>query len=44
MYIPNTHFDAYIFGTTATPYDAYKYAIGEAIKHPLGFDMKLESP
>ena len=37
-------FDAYIFGVTATPYDAYKYAIGEAIKHPLGFDMKLREP
>ncbi|MDB9906607.1 DUF3604 domain-containing protein [Gammaproteobacteria bacterium] len=37
-------FDAYIFGVTATPYDAYKYAIGEAIKHPLGFDMKLKEP
>jgi len=29
---------------TATPYDAYKYATGEAIKHPLGFDMKLREP
>jgi len=37
-------FDAYIFGVTATPYDAYTYAIGEAIKHPLGFDMKLREP
>ncbi len=37
-------FDAYIFGVTATPYDAYKYATGEAIKHPLGFDMKLREP
>ena len=37
-------FDAYIFGVTATPYDAYKYATGEAIKHPLGVDMKLREP
>ncbi len=37
-------FDAYIFGVTATPYDAYKYATGETIKHPLGFDMKLREP
>ena len=29
---------------TATPYDAYRYAKGEAIKHPLGFDMKLREP
>ena len=28
-------FDAYIFGNTkTTPADAYKYAIGEPIKHP----------
>ena len=37
-------FDAYIFGVTATPYDAYKFATGEAIKHPLGFDMQLKEP
>ena len=37
-------FDAYIFGVTATPYDAYRYATGETIKHPLGFDMKLKEP
>jgi len=37
-------FDAYIFGVTATPYDAYRYAKGEAIKHPLGYDMKLREP
>lgn len=28
-------FDAYIFGTKATPDDAYKYAKGDIIKHPL---------
>ena len=37
-------FDAYIFGTTATPDDAYKYAKGNSIKHPLGFDMQLREP
>ena len=37
-------FDAYIFGVTATPYDAYKYAIGEGIKHPLGYEMKIKEP
>lgn len=37
-------FDAYIFGTKATPDDAYKYAKGDIIKHPLGFDMQLEDP
>ena len=37
-------FDAFIFGTTASPDDAYRYAKGGAIKHPLGFDMQLDDP
>jgi hypothetical protein len=37
-------FDAYAFGTVATPYDAYRYAKGEAIPHPAGFDVKLNRP
>ena len=37
-------FDAFIFGTTNTPDDAYKYAKGGTIQHPLGFDMKLRPP
>ena len=37
-------FDAYIFGTTATPDDAYKYAKGGTIQHPLGFDMQMREP
>jgi hypothetical protein len=37
-------FDAFAFGTIATPSDAYRYAKGEAIKHPAGFDMKLPAP
>tara|TARA_B100000953_G_scaffold67014_1_gene53694 strand:- start:6902 stop:9013 length:2112 start_codon:yes stop_codon:yes gene_type:complete len=37
-------FDAFIFGTTATPDDAYRYAKGESIKHALGFDMQLREP
>ena len=37
-------FDAYIFGTTATPDDAYIYAKGNSIKHPLGYDMQLREP
>jgi hypothetical protein len=36
--------DAYAFGTLATPYDAYRFAKGEAIKHPAGFDMQLDRP
>ncbi|MFT6437513.1 MAG: hypothetical protein ACJAVI_005588 [Candidatus Azotimanducaceae bacterium] len=34
-------FDAYAFGTLASPYDAYRFAKGEAIKHPAGFEMQL---
>ena len=37
-------FDAYVFGVTASPDDAYKYAKGEAIYHPLGYEMKLREP
>lgn len=37
-------FDAYAFGTVATPYDAYRYAKGEAIPHPAGFNVKLSRP
>ncbi|MEM9670062.1 MAG: DUF3604 domain-containing protein [Pseudomonadota bacterium] len=37
-------FDAYAFGTTASPSDAYRFARGEAISHPSGFDMQLERP
>jgi len=37
-------FDASAFGTTASPADAYRYAQGEAIKHPSGFDVQLAQP
>ncbi len=37
-------FDSYIFGNRNSPDDAYRYAKGEAIKHPYGFDMKLRVP
>ena len=37
-------FDAFAFGTIASPSDAYRYAKGETIKHPAGFDMKLPAP
>ena len=37
-------FDAYVFGVTASPDDAYKYAKGQGISHPLGFEMKLREP
>lgn len=38
-------FDAYIFGNHITgPADAYKYAKGEPIKHPLGYDVQITTP
>jgi hypothetical protein len=38
-------FDAYVFGNTLTgPEDAYKYALGQAIKHPAGYMVKLKRP
>jgi hypothetical protein len=37
-------FDAFIFGTRATPDDAYRYAQGHAIAHPGGFDVQLDRP
>ena len=37
-------FEAYVFGVTASPDDAYRYAKGAAVKHPLGYEMKLREP
>jgi hypothetical protein len=34
-------FDAYIFNVRATPDDAYRYARGETIRHPGGYDVRL---
>ncbi len=37
--------DAFALGNTVTdPGDAYKYFQGEPIKHPLGFDVKIDTP
>src|SRR6266571_125442 len=37
--------DAFSIGNTLTePADAYKYFKGEPIKHPLGFDVKIDTP
>ncbi len=37
--------DAWVMGNRLTgPADAYKYAKGEAIKHPMGFDIKIDTP
>jgi len=37
-------FDAYTFGTIASPSDAYKFAQGEAIPHPTGYEIQLKKP
>jgi hypothetical protein len=37
-------FDAYIFGTRSTPDSAYRYAKGEPLAHPSGFQMQLDQP
>ena len=37
-------FDAFAFGTIATPDDGYRYAKGEAIRHPSGYEVKLKKP
>jgi hypothetical protein len=38
-------FDAYVFGNTLTgPEDAYKYSLGQPIKHPGGYMVKLKRP
>jgi hypothetical protein len=37
--------DAWLFGNRITdPGDAYKYFKGEPIKHPAGFEVKIETP
>ena len=37
--------DAFSAGNTVTtPADAYKYFKGEPIKHPLGYDVKIDTP
>jgi len=37
--------DAWVMGNRITgPADAYKYAQGETIKHPMGFDIKIDTP
>jgi hypothetical protein len=37
-------FDGFSVGTIATPADAYRYARGEPLQHPAGFEMKLRQP
>jgi hypothetical protein len=38
-------FDAYVFGNIKTgPEDAYKFAMGEPIEHPGGYQVKITRP
>jgi len=37
-------YDAFIFGGIASPNDAYEFAKGGSIRHPAGFDMRLDVP
>jgi len=34
-------FDAYIFNVRSTPDDVYRFAKGESVRHPSGFDIKI---
>ncbi len=36
-------FDAYLFGVRETPDAAYRFAKGEAISHPSGYDIQMQS-
>lgn len=36
--------DAWLGGNRTDPGDAYKYFKGEAIKHPSGYDVKIDTP
>ena len=37
--------DAWVMGNRLTgPDDAFKYAQGQTIKHPLGYDIKIDTP
>ena len=45
LHVHSTYsFDAFAFGTIATPHDAYRYARGEKLRHPGGFDVQLKEP
>ena len=40
----NYSYDAFLNGTRNTPDDAYRYAQGEALAHPAGFEIQLDRP
>lgn len=40
----NFSYDAFLNGTRATPDDAYRFARGDTLRHPAGFDIQLDAP
>ncbi len=37
-------FDAYIFNVRSKPEDVYKFALGEKVLHPSGYDIEIDGP
>lgn len=37
-------YDAYIFNVRTTPSDVYRFAKGAAVRHPNGYDIKIDRP
>jgi hypothetical protein len=37
-------YDAFTFSTYSSPDDAYRFAKGEPLAHPAGFELRLEQP
>ncbi|MGJ8606239.1 MAG: DUF3604 domain-containing protein, partial [Marivita sp.] len=37
-------FDAYIFNVRSKPEDVYKFALGETVTHPSGFEIEIDGP
>jgi hypothetical protein len=44
MFIPSILLMLTYLVFTATPNDAYRYAKGDGIMHPMGYEMKLQEP
>ena len=45
LHVHSAHsFDAFVYGTTARPDDAYRFAKGDRLEHALGFEMRLQEP
>ena len=45
LHVHSAHsFDAFVYGTTTRPDDAYRFAKGDRLEHALGFEMRLQEP